>query len=245
MSCGASGSSFLMTRGDLLQLRHQVVFVVQPPGGVDQQDVRIPLPRLFQRAVGEAGGIGAMLAGDEMRARAVRPDLKLLHRGGAEGVARRHDHAFALCPVLLGQFANGRGLADAVDAHHQHHVRPVPPVDLQRVGHRLQHFANVAGEVLAHLLVRHLPVELRPGQVGGQLGGGGGAEVGHDQDVFQLLQGFVVQPAFRGKDASDAAGQTLGRAGQAGFQAAEKAAAFRFVSHGWVSPWSGAGRQRR
>ena len=226
------GIEFLDNAGNLLQLLHKIVFVVEPPGGVDQQHVGVLRFRLLQRAEGEAGGIGAMLAGDELRTGAIGPDLKLLDRGGAEGVAGGHDHALAVCAELLGQLADGGGLADAVDAGDQHHMRLVRRVDGEGEGYRLQHLRDILGQGLANFLVRHLLVELFARQVGGELGGSGGAQVRHDQNLFQLLQRLVVQAAPGGENAGDAAGQPLGRAGKAGAEAAEKAAAFRFVSHG-------------
>jgi hypothetical protein len=48
---------------------------------------------------------------------------ELLDRRGAEGVAGGQHHAVALLLQALGQLADGGGLAGAVDADHQDHLR--------------------------------------------------------------------------------------------------------------------------
>ena len=56
-----------------------------------------------------------------------RPRRELLDGRRAEGVGRAEDD---LCPravELRRDLADGRGLAHAVDAHHQDHVRPRRP----------------------------------------------------------------------------------------------------------------------
>ncbi len=72
-------------------------------------------PRLMASKITEDGSPPSLplTTGD---ARAVAPDLELLDRGGAEGVAGAEQHALALGAELGRELADGRGLADAVDA---------------------------------------------------------------------------------------------------------------------------------
>ena len=75
----------------LRELLHQVRLRVQAAGGVDDHDVAAARLRRLDRVVGDGRRVAAALGADEVRARALRPDLELLLRRGAErvGGARR------------------------------------------------------------------------------------------------------------------------------------------------------------
>ena len=105
---------------DLLQLVHQRGFVVQAAGGVDQQDVG-PLAARALVSASKARPAASVLGGPEITgaAGALAPDLQLLHRGGAERVAGDQHGVSALLAIVLREFADGRGLAGAVDADHR------------------------------------------------------------------------------------------------------------------------------
>ena len=47
---------------------------------------------------------------------------------------------------LLGELADGRGFAGAVDADHQDHERLLRAVDGERLGHRRQRLFDLAGQ---------------------------------------------------------------------------------------------------
>ena len=117
--------NFLEDADDLLQLAHQIGLVVQPPGGVDQQNLGAILPCPFESVIGQPGGIGAGRPGHHRTAGALAPDLQLLDRGGAEGVAGRQHHGFAGLAVLLGELADRRRLAAAIDTDDQDHKGPL------------------------------------------------------------------------------------------------------------------------
>ncbi len=80
---------------DLLELGHQLLLVLQPPGGIDEQDVGAFVLRAFQRLEGDAGGIGALFACDHLGAGALAPQLELLDGSGAEGVGGGQHHELA------------------------------------------------------------------------------------------------------------------------------------------------------
>src|SRR5262249_37639349 len=78
-----------------LQFGHQVGLVVQPAGGVDQQYVGTLFAGLDQRVIGQPRGIRPGRPGQHRTAGALAPDLQLLDRGGAKGVAGGKDHVVA------------------------------------------------------------------------------------------------------------------------------------------------------
>src|SRR3546814_5735567 len=61
-----------------------------------------------------------------------RSGFQLLHGGGAESVAGRQQHALAFALVARRQLADGRGLADAVDAGDEQDERLDESRHLQR-----------------------------------------------------------------------------------------------------------------
>jgi hypothetical protein len=101
---------------DLLQFRHQIGLVVQPPGRVDQQDVAALGARLFESLESEPGRIGPGRPGDDTTAGPFPPDLQLLDPGGAERIASREHHIVPGVAVLLGELGDGRRLAAAIGA---------------------------------------------------------------------------------------------------------------------------------
>ena len=84
---------------DLLELIHQVRLAVQPPGGVGQHHIDAARLRRLQRIEDHRARIGAGLLRAEQRAGAFGPDVQLLDRGGAKGIAGGQHHA----PALLAQ----------------------------------------------------------------------------------------------------------------------------------------------
>ena len=188
------------------QLVHQISLVVQAAGGVDQDDIGPLLLGGLDRLEGQRGGIRPLLPRHEGRAGPLRPDLQLLDRGRAEGVARRHQHAVPGVGKVLAELADGRGLTRPVDPDHKDDVGGVAGVDLQRDFDRQQHLGDLLRQRLANFLVGDFLVEAGLGEVGDDLRSRGCAEVGHDQRLFEFFEGIVVEFApVEGAD--DTAGQ--------------------------------------
>jgi hypothetical protein len=80
---------------DLVQFFHQFGAVLQPPCGIDKQNIGPALLRRHNRVEGKTGGVGAGFARNEACAGALRPDFELLDGGGAERIAGREHHRAA------------------------------------------------------------------------------------------------------------------------------------------------------
>jgi hypothetical protein len=124
-------------------------------------------------------------------------------------VASRQHHLLAFAFEQVGHLGDGRGLAAAVDADHQHDVRLVGRVDRQRRRHRLQDLGDVVGERRAHLLVGDLAAEALLAKLLDQPRRHVDAEVGLDQRILELVQGRLVE-LLLGEEAGDAFGDALG-----------------------------------
>ena len=92
---------------------------MQAAGGVDDYDVAVSGLGSADAVIHDGGGVAALLVADNVHPGAFRPDAELLGRGSAEGVARAEQDFFALRLELSGELADGRRLADAVDAYHK------------------------------------------------------------------------------------------------------------------------------
>ncbi len=119
---GRRGDHLLETAVDLVQLLHEVVLGVEPPGRVDEHPGRA----LGQGAGGPVEGDGCRIAphlvADDRHPGPLAPALQLVDGRGPEGVPGHHEHSFAPGLEVGGQLAQGRGLAHAVDAHQQDHL---------------------------------------------------------------------------------------------------------------------------
>ena len=140
---------------------------------------------------GSGIGIGARV-GDHRHAAALPPDLHLLHGGGPEGVGRGDQAAVAAAHRQVGQLAEGGGLADAVDPHHQPDVEPLPLGGEQGNATGGDRFVQQATQLLLEepdafgrvhrLLVEALPQGLE------HLIGGLHAHIGAQQGGFEVVE---------------------------------------------------------
>ena len=151
---------------DLFELIHEVGLAVQSPGGVGQYHIDVPRPRGLQGIENHGTRIGSRLLGAELRAGALGPDVQLLDRGGAKGVACHEHHAQALIAQSPRELADAGGLARAVDADDEHHERLGAAHDLQRPLAGLEqldqpgaHGAQQRLDVV-ELMARHAPVQV-------------------------------------------------------------------------------------
>ena len=116
VSWGAPSSRPAITRRTLASSSIRFVCVCSRPAVSTTTTSRAA--RLGRRdgVEGDRSGVGAALRADEVRAGALRPDLELLLRGGAERVrGGQHDRAAGLLEAV-GELADRRRLPRAVDA---------------------------------------------------------------------------------------------------------------------------------
>ena len=169
----------------------------------------------------DPGGVAAFLAGDHRRADALAPDLQLLDRGGAEGVAGGEQHAIILLLEPVAELADGGGLARAVDADHQDHVRAREAPDFERLGDRREDLLDLLGEDGAKAALVELLEALR----GDRLADPArrlGAEVGGDQRLLDVVERRRVERR-RGDQAGEIVGDPLRGLGEPAAQAVEPA----------------------
>ncbi len=79
-------------------------------------------------------------------------------------------------------------------------------IELQRLGDRLQHLGDFGRHDAADILAGHVLAVALGGQRIGDAHGGLDAEIGLDQQVFEILQRLVVELAL-GEERGDLAGQ--------------------------------------
>ena len=160
---------------------------MQASGRVDDDHVLAARLRRFDGVVGHCGGVAALLRADDVGLRPLGPDLQLLVRRGAKRVARGQDDREAVLAQLVGELADRRRLAGAVDPDDENHARPLVDgeargaVALEQCGRLLdQGFGHVARE-----LTRLEPLH--------ELGRGGNAHVGRDERLLEPLPRLVVR----------------------------------------------------
>ena len=134
---------------DLRQLVHQVDLVVQAARRVDQHDVGAVGLGRGERVEGHRCGVGAHLLADHRRSGAVGPHLELVDGRGAERVGRADPHLAPGLRELCGEFADGRGLAGAVDPHDHHDVGLARPGVQSEVALRGVGLLQQGGHLLA------------------------------------------------------------------------------------------------
>ena len=132
----------------------------------------------------DGGGIAPVLVLDDPHFCALRPDFKLIDRRRTEGIRRRDGHAFALTYEPICNFADGRRLADAVDADkhddagifefgHRRLVQGVLEDVFQKIGHELLILDFLTDRLLADLIDDVL--------------GGAHGNIGGDEDLLQFV----------------------------------------------------------
>ena len=178
--------------GDLVQLVHQVLLVVQPPGGVDEHHVGVPGPGGGEGVKHHGGGVGPLVLAHQLHAGALAPDLQLVGGGGPEGVPGGHQHPPAIPLEGGGQLADGGGLAHAGHPDEQGHRRRGGQAEggvahLEHLGEHPPQAGPSGVHVLDLLRLHPLPQLLH------RLQGGVHPHVPQDQGLLQLVVKVVVQ----------------------------------------------------
>ena len=98
---------------------------MQPARGVDHDDVGARRDALVDGVERHRRRVGALGSAHHLGAHPRRPGLQLVGGGGAEGVGGAQHDPPAVGDQHPREFADGRGLAGAVDADDQQHRRVV------------------------------------------------------------------------------------------------------------------------
>ena len=171
---------------------------MQPAGGVDDQHVDAARVRRLHGVEDDGAGVGPLLVGDHRRPDPLAPDLELVDRRGAEGVAGGDEDVAAELLVIGGELGDRGRLADAVDADDHDHEGNAALQDLDP--------AVAAGALQQgdHLLAQDLAGEEGIAdtvlsdprlQVADELLADVPADVGLDEEHLQLLVEIVVEGA--------------------------------------------------
>ena len=226
-SCGALRVEPAEHALHLAELLHQVHLRVQPSRRVGDEHVRAARLRGLHGVEDHGRGIGARGLRDHRHAVALAPDLQLLDRRRAEGVACGEHDLAALVGETTRELADGRGLARAVHADDQDHERTLGRVDHERPAdrrhdaeHGLAQRAEQRVEV-AEFLARHLPA-----QAAQDLLRGLDADVGGDEPRLELVEHRVVDAAA-GQQVGEVVGEPGVAAVQLRTQAGDEAALLR------------------
>ena len=213
----------------LLELLHQVALVLQAASGIGDQHVSPAGAGSLDGVINDGSGVGTGVLGNHRNVVALTPHLQLLDGGSTEGIASGQHHALALGLELLGQLADGGGLADAVHADHQDDVRLLAGVDHQGLLDLGQHLAHILFEqtverlgVLELLAVRVLYQPLD------DAGGGVDAKIGGQQLGLQLFEQIVID-LLAAEQAEETGTDILPGTHQAALEAGKEALSLRLL----------------
>ena len=191
---------------------------MQPARSIDNEHVDPAVSRRLHRIENDARRIAAFGSAHKRHAQPVCPDGELGDGGGAEGVAGRQHHAVILLLEQVCELGDGCGLARAIDADHQHHLRAREGGNLERLGDRAQDRGNFLGHGLPDRLLIGAAFEAFARQSLADAGSGAGAEVGQDQCILKLVELRLIQPGH-----ADNAGEVFGQALRGFAETAEQA----------------------
>ena len=163
------GLDGLDRRMQTLDLRHHVLIDMQPPRGIDDEDILKVFAGRIQGRPGDMHRILVTLAGEEFRPHLRRQRPQLVDGRRTIDVATdHHDLLFLLLLEPAGKLGHTGGLARTLQARHQHHRRRLRRQVQDLVGrtHELdqlvvddldQHLARrqAARHLLAHRLVAY------------------------------------------------------------------------------------------
>ena len=175
---------FIHHAEDLGELFHQMLFVVQTSGGIEDDDIAVAGDACLNGIVHHGGGVRPLFVLHDIHPGALRPYVELVDGGRTEGIRRAQYHLFALRFVHGGELADGGGLARAVHADHQDdrgdRDQPHILAAVEQVGDDVFELLFDFGS-LFDLFALHALFELFH-----HLHGGVHAHVAHHEDLFQL-----------------------------------------------------------
>ena len=183
---------------------------------IDEEDIHVARLGGLQGVKDDGGWIGPFLVGDDIAAGPFAPDLQLGRSGGTERIAGSQHDLVVEESEIVGQLADGRGLADAVDADHQ---------DDRRMAADAGAYAVVVEQVRNPFLqerddiLRALDLLLFGGlaHIVDQFFRRGDAYIGRQQDHFQFIQKVLVNLGGGPDQFTDAVREILPRLGEALF----------------------------
>ena len=177
---------------ELGQLVHQVLLIVQPPGGVAQDHIYIPGLGRLQCIKQHRSGVGPLMLAHNRHVRPLGPYLQLVGGSGPEGIRRAEQDLLALRLQAVGQLADGGGLSHAVDADDQDHRGALGGVQSSFAhGQLLQQYLP---QLRLHLLrILHVVAEHGVAQGVHRLCGDVHPHIRQDQGFLQVIKKFIVQ----------------------------------------------------
>ncbi len=142
--------------------------------------------------------VAALVSPHHLGVGPLSPGRQLLGRRGAERVTSRQDDRATVFPLLVGDLADGRRLADTVDADEQPHVRAVGRARLE------VQLPIGSGETILHLAPQRvqqlvglddlLVLDLGP-QTVEQVRGDADPHIGPQQRLLEVVPRLVGDPA--------------------------------------------------
>ena len=158
---------------------------------VDEKDVGPSGLGRLHSVVDDRSGIRPFCRADDVDAGSLRPFGQLLVGCRAESIRARDQHSFALIAIIGGQFADGRGLADSVDADDENDrgtfFKIIGVLALFHLVADAQDQLLPAVRTILDPLVLHLLP-----QIVKKLFGGLYADIAHDHGFFQLLEELLA-----------------------------------------------------
>ena len=176
-----------------MQLIHQVLFVLQPPGCVGNQDIHVSCPCRRQSVIHHGCAVSTGVLGNHRNLIALTPDLQLLHGGRPKGIPRCQHDRLPFRLELLRQLADGGGLAHTIDTHHQNHERAAGP-GVQWHLNRLENPGQGGAQMTVNgVRISGFPASDQTRQLRQDFAGGGHANIRGQQGGFQFFKQLIIQ----------------------------------------------------
>ncbi len=196
----------------------RLVFVLQAAGRIDDHVIGLGGFRGLKRVEHHGARVGAGLLADHARLGALAPDFELLDGGGAKRIGRAKQHGMAFGLEMRCEFADGSGLPRPVDADDHDDGGRLGEIS-QRPVVRLQDFEQILADQPAQFsgIAHQFAVDALADAVE-DLVGGGDADIGADQRIFEFFEKIRVDLLAAGNDVFDAGNEPVARFLNAGLE---------------------------